>query len=226
MRGWTPLHYAVQSGNVDSLRLLLDAGADPNGKAPGGQNPLTLAAESLAAKRSAAVIRLLLERGASVHGADMQGETALHKAARAGHLETAKLLIEAGADLHARLGVSVPGVSEEMQRRMQAQMPEMMQEMLSMFGGMATPDPDADAPPPPDTSTVLGEKLAQARDALQQRLAGMADRLPQIQERMRDMMEGGFGRGRSAAQAATDSEAGREILPELERLAAAKQGQG
>jgi hypothetical protein len=37
-------------------------------------------------------------------------------------------------------------------------------------------------------------------------------------------MSGGFGKGRSAAQAARDTPEGLAILPELERLAAARQG--
>jgi ankyrin repeat protein len=227
MRGWAPLHYAVQGGNVDSVQLLLDAGADPSSQAPGGQTPLSLAAERLGLSQLAAVIRLLLERGARVSVPDMQGETALHKAVRAGHLEAAKLLIDAGEDLHARHKLSVPGMSEKMQQRMAEQAPQIMQQMLAMFGGTTAHDPDDDAPPPPDTSTPLGEILAKAQDALQQRMAALSGRLPQIQERMREMAEGGFGKGRSAAQTAGDTPQGQAILSDLEQYAArAKKPQG
>ena len=46
MRGWTPLLFASGAGNVESVRLLLNAGADPNARAPGGQTPLVMAAEA------------------------------------------------------------------------------------------------------------------------------------------------------------------------------------
>jgi ankyrin repeat protein len=220
MRGWVPLHFAAQAGNLESIKLLLNAGADPNAQAPGGQTPLVLAAERLSRLQSASVIVFLLGRGARVNVPDMQGETALHKAARAGHLESAKMLIEAGEDLHARHGLTIPGMSKDVQEKMAAQGPQIMQQMLAMFGGNLTPDPDADAPPPPDTSTPLGEKLAQAADLLQQRMAGLAGRMPEIRERMRDMAEGGFNKGRSAAHSAGDTPEGRAILPELERHAA------
>jgi ankyrin repeat protein len=223
--GWAPLHVAARAGNVDSVRLLLDAGADANTQAPGGQAPLVLAAEGIGPTQGAALIRLLLERGARVGVPDMQGETALHKVARAGNLEAAKLLIEAGEDLHARPRMTIPGMSEEQQGQMAAQAGQMMEQMMAMFGGMAAPDAGEDAPPPPDTSTPLGEHLAQAQEALRQRMAALAGKLPSLQERMREMA-GSFGRGRSAAQAATDTSEGQAILPELERLDALRKKAG
>jgi hypothetical protein len=66
---------------------------------------------------------------------------------------------------------------------------------------------------------AAGEMLAKAQDALQQRVASLAA-CPEVQERMQDMMSGGFGKGRSALQAAKNIPEGLAILPELERLAA------
>jgi ankyrin repeat protein len=158
--GWAPVHFAAQAGNVESLRMLLDAGADPNAQPVGGQTPLLMAVEGAGQTPATAVIQLLLERGARVNVPDMQGETALHKAARAGNLELAKLLLQAGEDLHARHKITIPGMSEEAQARMAAQAGPMMQQMMAMLGGITAPDPDEDTPPSPDTSTPMGEMLA------------------------------------------------------------------
>ncbi len=49
-----------------------------------------------------AEITKLLEKGVDVNAKDFQGETALMVAALKGHLDIAKLLVENGADIHAR----------------------------------------------------------------------------------------------------------------------------
>jgi hypothetical protein len=58
--GWTPLHSAAESGDVDSAAALLDAGADPNALAAGNLTPLFVAKQ----KRRNAVVALLVRRGA------------------------------------------------------------------------------------------------------------------------------------------------------------------
>lgn len=47
-------------------------------------------------------VRRLLAAGAAPDSANEEGQTALHLAARGGHLETVGLLIGAGADVNAR----------------------------------------------------------------------------------------------------------------------------
>jgi ankyrin repeat protein/cell wall assembly regulator SMI1 len=221
--GWTPLHFAAQSGNVDSVQLLLDAGADVNARAQAGQTPILMAAS--AGGSAPGMLQLLLRRGAKVNVPDMQGETALHHAIRGGNLEAAKLLIEAGEDLHARHKVSMPGVSDEEQERMSKEAGQMMQQMMGMFSGRR--DPDEDAPPPIDTSTPLGEMLAKAQEAMQERMAQLTSRpgfQERMQERMRDLASGQLGHGRSAAQVADENPHAMALLPELERLNAQRQG--
>jgi ankyrin repeat protein/cell wall assembly regulator SMI1 len=224
--GWTPLHFAAQSGNLNSTQLLLDAGADVNARAQAGQTPLLMAASAGGAARG--MIQLLLQRGAKVNVPDMQGETALHHAVRSANLDAAKLLIEAGEDLHARHKISMPGMSEEEQERMSKQAAEAMQQMMGMLSGMR--DPDEDAPPPIDTSTPMGEMLAKAQEAMQQRMAQLTTR-PGFQERMQERMltlaSGQLGKGRSAAQVGDENPHAQALLPGLERLNAqlhAKQG--
>lgn len=124
--GETPLMAASRSGNAPAVETLLAKGAKPDAKGARGQTALMWAV----AQKHAAVVRLLVAGGANVHartdtwtqmmavpphglpeynrliphGAD----TALMFAARVGDLESAKLLVEAGANPsdHDAWGVS------------------------------------------------------------------------------------------------------------------------
>ncbi len=59
-QGWTPLHFAVDNQDVDSVKLFLDAGADIDASNDAGNIPLTLAQE----QDNGVMIRLLSESGA------------------------------------------------------------------------------------------------------------------------------------------------------------------
>ncbi len=116
-KGETVLMTASRAGNVDAVRVLLDHGADANAKENfRGQTSLMWAA----AENHPEVIRLLLAHGADpkVRSSDRDttppklmagtpaapisrgGLTALIFAARQGSIESAKTLIEAGADIN------------------------------------------------------------------------------------------------------------------------------
>jgi ankyrin repeat protein len=56
-QGWTPLFCAVDSGSIESMQLLLEAGADPNYQSHEQRTPLTYA-------RSKASLELLVSYGA------------------------------------------------------------------------------------------------------------------------------------------------------------------
>lgn len=90
---WIPaIHYT--QGNEEILRVLLEAGADPNIPDP---TSTVLGSYALAGKVSA--VTLLLEHGAEIDAQDpLYGKTALHNAASNGHLEIVELLVEQGAD--------------------------------------------------------------------------------------------------------------------------------
>ena len=131
--GWTALHAVCASRwHLDPARaeglaavatLLLDAGADPKGLSANGRwSPLGCAVTSANAdRRNEPIIRLLLDRGASITDGDLYGagfagswcvgmllarvpnvaqiaEMALGAPISTGDTETVKLLLDAGAD--------------------------------------------------------------------------------------------------------------------------------
>ena len=115
--GSTPLLFAARSGDVESARLLLDAGADLHDTAADGNVPLVIAAHS----GHASLAAFLLERGAGVNAAPL-GYTALHAAVLRGGLRDRRVrntdpaaglplvetLLAHGADPNARLTRPTP----------------------------------------------------------------------------------------------------------------------
>ena len=95
--GFTALHLAVFGRQEEAVRVLLDAGADPNVLATSSfarVPPLGTAAFV----RSVPLARLLLDRGADPNLPGEGGFTALHAAAQNGDEELACLLLERSAD--------------------------------------------------------------------------------------------------------------------------------
>lgn len=95
--GETPLYTAAKQGNVAIMQALIMHGADIEKESRTDGTPLCAAAEA----GEAAAVELLICHGANIHvKAKDSGCTPLHYGA--GHWETAKILIEAGADVHVR----------------------------------------------------------------------------------------------------------------------------
>jgi len=101
--GSTPLLFAARSGDAESARLLVKAGADVNDLLPDGTSALVLAAYS--GHRSAAAA--LLESGADPNAAAV-GFTALHAAVLRGDLGLANTLLAAGANPNAQITKGTP----------------------------------------------------------------------------------------------------------------------
>ncbi|EER93669.1 hypothetical protein BDA96_01G143800 [Sorghum bicolor] len=91
--GVTALHAAALDGKLDTVRYLLDNGADPNKKDEPGEVPLHCAAKY----GHDEVAKLLLSRGANVDMAYFHG-TPLHIAAVHGKADFMKVLLEQHAD--------------------------------------------------------------------------------------------------------------------------------
>jgi ankyrin repeat protein len=93
--GFTALHSAIadDEGLVtkDIVRMLLDAGADPNARSASGGTPLHTAAFT----GNIPVIDMLLAAGASPDAADDKGKTPLDVARERKHIEAAALLHDA-----------------------------------------------------------------------------------------------------------------------------------
>ena len=101
--GATPLLFAARVGNVDSARLLLDAGADANDAQPDGVSALVLSAHS----GNGNVAELLLDRGADANTL-AGGYTALHAAILRSDLNLVKALLAHGADPNLRMTKGTP----------------------------------------------------------------------------------------------------------------------
>jgi ankyrin repeat protein len=101
--GSTPILFAALSGDVESARLLLAAGANANDAAADGNSALVLATFN----GNGAVARLLLDAGADPHAAGA-GYTALHAAALRGDIATTEALLSKGANPNATLTKGSP----------------------------------------------------------------------------------------------------------------------
>jgi len=108
--GSTPLMKTATTSDLVLMRILLDAGADPNMTTDDRTTPLMMAAglnwhdiSSLGAEKdSIAMIQLLLDRGADVNAFNDEGMTALHGAAQRGSVAVVNLLLGKGALLNAK----------------------------------------------------------------------------------------------------------------------------
>ena len=94
--GSTALLFSARRGDVESARLLLDAGANINDASAAGESALVIAAHS----GQGAMARLLLSRGADPNAA-AAGYTALHAATLRGDTETVRALLDKQANANA-----------------------------------------------------------------------------------------------------------------------------
>ncbi len=97
--GMTALHWAAYRDDREMAQILIQAGANVNGaNRLKAVTPLLLASTN----GSAAMIGLLLEKGADANLANAPGTTPLMLAAASGSVDAVKALLDHGADVNAR----------------------------------------------------------------------------------------------------------------------------
>jgi ankyrin repeat protein len=95
--GRTPLHHAIEHGNLNVVKFLIDNGADVNFEEP-SLNPLLLLATYYKERDGEKEIEELL----IAKGVNINSEGVFHKAASRGHNEIVEVLITKGADVNVR----------------------------------------------------------------------------------------------------------------------------
>lgn len=93
-----PLHLAARNGDMEIVKLLLDAGVDVDCGDSDESTPLHVAA----LRRHQDIVAFLLAKGADVNRRDKNGAYALSFAASGGDSAIVRLILDAGADLNYR----------------------------------------------------------------------------------------------------------------------------
>lgn len=96
--GTTALEWAVGRNDLETVQLLIGAGADVKAVNRYGVSPLLIACNNA----GVAVVEALLKAGADPNSAMPEGETALMTAARIGNVDVIRALYRAGANVNAR----------------------------------------------------------------------------------------------------------------------------
>ena len=123
-QGGLPMQWAVKRNDIDTIKLLIDYGADANDLADGRGSSMhtavandnidmvkwlldngaridhmgtTMALSTAVAKNNFPIVNLLLSRGVDVNACTNKLKPALHAAARFGHNDMVTMLIDIGA---------------------------------------------------------------------------------------------------------------------------------
>ena len=95
--GWTALHHAAYTGDLDSSKILLSSGAQVDAFSNMERTALHFASM----KGHVSIMKLLLDNGAALEAADEQNCTPLHLGCKKGALESVSVLLAFGANIYA-----------------------------------------------------------------------------------------------------------------------------
>jgi ankyrin repeat protein len=96
--GTTPLHWAVHEQDLSKVVALLKQGANPDSRNDYGATPMTVAA----GHGNFPIMQALVRAGGDIESANSEGETLLMAVARTGRTDTARLLLDKGANVNAK----------------------------------------------------------------------------------------------------------------------------
>uniref|UniRef100_A0A8C5RM61 Regulatory factor X associated ankyrin containing protein n=1 Tax=Laticauda laticaudata TaxID=8630 RepID=A0A8C5RM61_LATLA len=94
-RGFTPLMWASAFGEIETVRSMLEWGADPHILAKERESALSLASTG----GYTGIVTLLLEKAVDINTYDWNGGTPLLYAVRGNHVKCVEALLARGADL-------------------------------------------------------------------------------------------------------------------------------
>ena len=92
----TPLHIACTNGNIEIVKLLVEAGANIELKNVALQSPLSIAAE----KNHGDIAEYLIDKGADIHSRGPNGLQPIHFACSHGKRNIIELLLSRGVDIN------------------------------------------------------------------------------------------------------------------------------
>ncbi|EPE09502.1 ankyrin repeat containing protein [Ophiostoma piceae UAMH 11346] len=106
--GRTTLQHAIDSHSIETLRVVLEAGADPNCQIPSRfHRSSAVTSASLAGDVAPGMVALLIQYDARINALNPEGQTALERAALTDNLACAQVLIANGADMDHVSGTGI-----------------------------------------------------------------------------------------------------------------------
>ena len=99
-KGWTPLVMAAFNQHIETVKVLVDAGADLNHQSANGTTVFMYAKTKVMATGEYSLLDYLLQKGAEINTRDFKKEwTVLQYVQDTGHAEMERYLIDKGASI-------------------------------------------------------------------------------------------------------------------------------